>query len=100
MYIIQLNANADGSRPAIQSWDESWDIPEGYAVCPEEFHEVFYSTTPAGFVNITVEDNVVTAMEVNQAAYDAYVAEHPPMPEPEPEPTADEILNTMLGVTM
>ena len=53
-----------------------------------------------GFVYLEVEDGEVVAVEVNQKALDAYLAEHPDQPEPEPEPTADEILDTLLGVTV
>lgn len=99
MYIIKKIANTDGSRPPIQSWNHEV-LPNGYAVCPDEFIDVFYSTDPAGFVNIAVENDVVTSMEVNQEALDAYLASLPePEPIPEAEPTADEILNTLLGVT-
>lgn len=60
----------------MQMWDGE-TAPEGYALCPDEFFAIFYSTTPAGFVNITVEDGVVTAMEVNQEALDTYLASLP-----------------------
>ena len=99
MKIILLTAFESGSRPPLQDW-ESTTLPDGYAWCPDEFAEVFYSTSPAGFVNITVEEDTVTEMTVNQEALDAYIAS---LPEPEPvvvEPTADEILNAMLGVTV
>ena len=97
MKIIKKIANADGSLPPIQTWSK--DIPpKGYAVCPDEFYEVFYSTDPAGFVNITVENDVITAMEVNQEALDAYL-ENNPKEETEREPTTGEILNALLGVT-
>lgn len=101
MYIITKTAYKDGSRPALQTWDEA-KPPEGYAICPVEFYSVFYSTTPAGFVNITVEGDTVKSMTVNRAAYDAYIAANPGADEPsepgEPEPTANEILNALLGV--
>ena len=96
MYIIERNANEYGGRSPLQTWD--WDLPEGYAWCPDAFYDVFYSTNPAGFVHITVEGDTVTAMTVNQAALDAYIAANPPQPEDEPEPTADELINAMLGV--
>ena len=90
MYIIKKIANANGSRPPMQTW-ENTKLPSGYALCPDEFYNVFYSTTPAGFVNITVKDNVVTSMAVNQEALDAYIASLPePEPEPEPVPESDE----------
>lgn len=99
MKIILLTSYESGSRPPLQDW-EFPTLPEGYAWCPDEFVEVFYSTAPSGFVNITVEEDTVTEMTVNQDALDAYIAS---LPEPEPEvvePTADEILNAMLGVTV
>ena len=84
MYIIKKNPYADGSRPPIQTWKHETP-PDGYAVCPKEFYDVFYSTDPAGFVTITVENDVVTSMEVNQSALDAYIASLS-KPEPTPEP--------------
>lgn len=85
MYIIKKNPNVNGSRPAIQTWARETP-PEGYAICPDEFLAVFCSTDPAGFVNITVENDVVTAMEINQEALDAYIASHPePVITPEEE---------------
>lgn len=98
MYIIKKNPNENGSRPPIQTW--SCKVPPNdYAVCPDQFYKVFYSTSPAGFVNITIENNIVTSMEINQEALDAYVASLPePEPIPIPEPTTKEILDTLLGV--
>lgn len=98
MYIIEKNANEYGGRAPLQSWD--WDLPEGYAWCPDGFFETFYSTNPAGFVHITVEGDTVTAMTVNYDAYNAYVADHPAEPMPQAEPTAEEILDALLGVAV
>ena len=90
MYIVRINANADGSRPPIQTWDKKTP-PDNYAICPDDFIDIFYSTDPAGFVNITVENNTVIEMTVNEEAYNAYIASLPePEPEPEPEPIPDE----------
>ena len=72
--------------------------PNGYAICPDEFYDIFYSTTPAGFVNITVDNDIVASMEVNQTALNEYIASHKDTEPTEQEPTADEILNTLLGV--
>lgn len=52
-----------------------------------------------GFVFLEVEDGEVVAVEVNQEALDAYLAEHPDHPEPDPEPTAEELLDILLGVS-
>lgn len=90
-YIIKKEPNPDGSRPPLQSWSRP-TAPEGFALCSDDFHGVFYSTTPAGFVDITVEDDTVTSMTVNQTALDAYIAAHPE-PEPvEPEPSVQDAL--------
>lgn len=97
MYIIKLEATDSGSRPPLQEWNTP-TAPEGYALCPDKFSEIFYSTKPSGFVNIVVKDGVVTDMTVNQNAVNRYIAN---LPEPEEiisEPTTDEVLNTLLGV--
>ena len=73
MYIIAREADLLGGRPPMQTWSLP-ELPEGYAWCPDEFYGVFYSTTPAGFVNIEVTGDTVTAMTVNQAALDAHMA--------------------------
>lgn len=93
MYIIRVTVSDIGSRPVLQTWSGNLP-PEGYAFCPDEFVEIFYSTSPAGFVNIQIEDNIVVSMEINQEALDAYIAS---LPEPEPElPTAQEDTDAML----
>lgn len=85
MYIIKRQTNDFGARPALQTWDSN-TLPEEYVFCPDKFVEVFYSTTPAGFVNIIIENNIVTFMEVNQEALDAYIASLPDPEEPAAEP--------------
>ena len=52
-----------------------------------------------GFVYLEIENEEVVAVEVNQEALDAYIAEHPDVPV-EPEPTTEEILDTLLGVNV
>lgn len=84
MYIIKIDAFESGARPALQSWNKSV-APEGYALCPDSYFDIFYSTTPAGFVDIEVSDGVVSAMTINQEALDAYIASIP-----EPVVTAAE----------
>ena len=63
-------------------------IPDGWAEVPSSID--IPDTFP--FVNIEVEDGVVTSMTAG------VVPE--PEPEPEPEPTDTEVLNTLLGVTI
>ena len=85
MHIIKIKANENGARPPIQTWNKPTP-PDGYAVCPDEFYGVFYSTTPAGFVNIEVENGVVVGMTVNDSALEAYIASIPePVITPEDE---------------
>lgn len=97
MLIIKIDAFESGARPALQEWAGEMP-PEGFAFLPAEFESIFYSTTPAGFVDITVEGDFVVAMGINHEALDRYIAEHPEEPEPQDEPTADEVLNALLGV--
>ena len=97
MQIIQIEPYANGARPALQEWSGA-HLPEGYAMIAEEFAEVFYSTRPAGFVHITVEEDEVIACTVNQEALDAYTAAHPNVTPEETEPTAEELIDIMLGV--
>lgn len=72
MKIIKITQNKNGSRPALQDWNHK-DLPSGFAWCPDEFVKVFYSTSPAGFVNISVRNNSVSAMEINESALNAYI---------------------------
>ena len=80
MFIIQIEANPSGSRPPLQSWSSDTP-PEGFALATDAQKDVFYSTTPAGFVNITVKEEnggkVVDTIEVNQEALDAFKATLP-----------------------
>lgn len=95
MYIVKIEASESGSRPPLQEWNNETP-PDGYALCTEEQYATFYSTNPAGFVNITIEDNKVTNIEINQEAIDKYIEEHPYV-EPIVEPTTDDVLNALIG---
>lgn len=85
MYIIKIKANADGSRPALQTWNHPTP-PKDYAICADEFYDRFYSTDPAGFVDIKVEDGIVTEIATNWEALEVYLASLPePVVTPEEE---------------
>ena len=91
MFIIRIEANANGSRPPMQSWNGATP-PEGFALATDAQKDMFYSTTPAGFVNITVKEEngakVVDTIEVNQEALDAYKAT---LPDPADSAKAEKI---------
>ena len=91
MFIIRIEANANGSRPPIQSWNSA-TAPEGFALVTDVQKDVFYSTTPAGFVNITVKEEngakIIDTIEVNQEALDAYKAT---LPDPADSAKAEKI---------
>lgn len=91
MFIIRIEANANGSRPPMQSWNND-TAPDGFALVTDAQKDVFYSTTPAGFVNITVKEEngakVVDTIEVNQEALDAFKAT---LPDPADSAKAEKI---------
>lgn len=71
MNIIQSNASETGSRPPVQSWSGATP-PNGYAVVAPEC-DTRAMQSHAGFVDLTVEDGVVTAIKGNDEAYQAYL---------------------------
>ena len=85
MNIIQINANENGGRPPMQSWNGA--PPAGYALVPDTLDtSVFYDFM--GFVTLELDGSTVTAMTGNQEALDAYKAS---LPEPvDPPPTTEE----------
>ena len=99
MKIIRIAPNVNGARPPLQDWGYP-ELPNGFAWCPDEFVSIFYSTSPAGFVNIEIDNDIVVYMSVNEEALAEYVAGLPKPTEPtENEPSVEEILDAMLGVT-
>lgn len=92
MYYINATPRESGyyGNPMGQSFP-------GSVALPDELLGAYIEAK--GFVYPEVEDGEVVAVEVNQEALDAYLAEHPDQPEPEPEPTTEELLDILLGVT-
>lgn len=86
MLIIEIAALENGAHRNDRR-DSFKTIPDGWAIVPAEIEVP--DTFP--FVNIEVEDGVVTSMTAG------VVPEPEPMPEP--EPTETEVLNTLLGVS-
>lgn len=86
--IIKIEAFESGSRPPIQTWNQK-EPPEGYAFISDEFVKRYYSDEIKGFVNIEVENGVVTAMTVNKEALNAFNELISSLPDPEPTPVSE-----------
>lgn len=88
MNIIKLEPSATGYRPPIQSWS-GYGIPEGYVEVPD-IVDTSAMQTHMGFVDLTIEGGVLTAITGNEEAYQAYLDSLPP--ETPPEPTEAQLL--------
>lgn len=93
MYYINATPNESGyyGNPVSQPFPGSVALPDNLLMPYIE---------AMGFVYLEIENGEVVAVEVNQEALDAYLAEHPDQPETEPEPTSEELLDILLGVTV
>lgn len=92
MWYIHKNSDEDGNHGNPQgNYVEGVDM----VALPEDLLEFYIATM--GFAMLTVDDGVVTAVEINQAAYDTYQAEHPTSLDPEPEPTEIEVLRAQVN---
>ena len=82
MKIIPIHC--DGKCYSMQDWVGNVP-PDGWAEFPEKFVPIFYPSDKqaAGFIDITVENGVVTSCVWNDEAYQAYISS---LPEPEPDP--------------
>lgn len=91
MLIVEIIALENGAHRNQNSSLSIENIPDGWAVVPEEME---LENFPFGEVTAEEIDGVMTVTN--------WVAGVMPEPEPEPtpEPTADDILNAMLGVTV
>lgn len=85
MRIIEISALENGAHRNQNGG--VYSVPDGWAAIPDSIS--IPDTFP--FVDIEVEDSVVTAMTAGTVPE--------PEPEPEPEPTTDEVLNALLGVS-
>ena len=93
MYYINATPRESGDygNPMGQPFKGCLKLPEGLLSAYIE---------AKGFVILDeVVDGEVVSLEVNQEALDAYIAEHPEVPEQEPEATTEELLNILLGVS-
>ena len=80
MRFIEIKADEYGAH-SNQTIDIEMSVPEGWAIVPDDME--LPSTFP--FVNIEVEDGVVTAMT------EGVVPEPKPIPDPEPLPEGNEV---------
>lgn len=80
MYFIKIDGTNHGN-PVSNRF-------ENCVALPDELISSYIDTK--GFCNLTVENGVVTALEINQEAYDAYIAEHPDV-EPEKPVTVESL---------
>ena len=87
MYIVpMMKTNVSGTayyNP--QKWGV-YEVPDGFAVIPDDL-DMSDFIAYKGFVDLTIEDGIVTAITPNQEAYDTWMAEHP---EPDPLPAAKD----------
>ena len=79
---IRPTPNAGGAYPSPQS-----SAAHGLVQFPDAFLDMFLAYN--GFVTLTIEDNIVTAIEPNTEAWEAWKAEQPEPVEAEPTPQED-----------
>ncbi len=93
MYYINAKPNETGNHGNPVS-----NKQEGMVALPEGLLSAYIEAK--GFVILDeVVDGEVVGFTWNQEALDAYLAEHPEVPEQEPEATTEELLNIRLGVS-
>lgn len=88
MYYINSEPTGNGNYGNPQS-----NAREGMLALPDGLLSAYIDAM--GFAALTVEDGVVTAVERNQAAYDAYQAAHPGPAPPTPAEQREEAYNTL-----
>lgn len=96
MRIIQLTANIDGSRQPI-ALGHRGPIPHGFAaITPGTGASAMQ--THQGFVDLTIEGGMVTAITGNDAAYQAYL-DSLPKPEPPTMTTEEAMMDAIADLT-
>ena len=88
MYINAMpTENGNYGNPVSRAFD-------GGVYLPDEMLESYIDAM--GFVSITVTDGEVETIQLNEAAYNAYIADHPITPPAPDEPTEEDDINAML----
>lgn len=75
MKIIKQNPGPDGGYPPIQDWAGA-SPPAGFDQWPDDLEQGTFQQYK-GFVITTVMRGVVKSYQPNEAAYEAYMAQHP-----------------------
>ena len=84
MFYINQTADTSGNHGNPVSHQS-----EGMVTLPESILSEYISTR--GFANLIIEDGIVTNVTINQEAYDAYMKDHPDIPEEETPTQLDTI---------
>lgn len=78
MMIIKREANEAGYRPPMLTWADAI-LPDGFVQISDTVDiSIYYHAM--GFVDLVVENDIVTSMTANSEAYQAYLAEIPATP--------------------
>lgn len=85
MYYINLEADATGNHGNPVS-----NFVEGMVPLADDVLSAYIQTM--GFANLTVVNDIVTHVTINQDAYDAYVSDHA---EEQEEPSVEEDIMSM-----
>lgn len=91
MNIIPMQPNESGAYLPVQSWDGATP-PDGYLEVAEGV-----TLTHGGFGTLTIENDVATAFTPDEAAWEAWQAEHP-APEPQDPLTLSDVAEAMIDL--
>lgn len=97
MHIINTTPHVDGGFNVIQSWDEKYPVPAGFAVVPETVDTTtYYEHNGFVFLSTTIIDGVetVTGFTPNVESWEAWKATQPVEPT-KVEPTMEERMTAM-----
>lgn len=76
MNIISVKKRENGSYPNIQTWDETYPVPSGYAIWPNDVttHD-FYNNGGFGLLNIS--DGYVQSFLPDSSSWENYQKDNP-----------------------
>lgn len=92
MFVLKNAPSPAGQYPAILH-TTSATVPAGCVWWPDSLEQETFLQYE-GFVILDIQRNTVASYQPNEAAYEAWKAA-----QPTPKPTAEEVLETLLGVT-